>query len=77
MTCLLFQPGRPDGHGIRPHSLKVATISTFPTEVTKGNANLSQLAIQGNYRAVAARDMPKVYSRNLAQTTDFRLKIPE
>ena len=35
MTCLLFQSGRPDGHAIRPHSLKVATISVSMAEVAK------------------------------------------
>ena len=34
MTCLLFQAGHLDGHGIRPHSLKVTTISTLMTEAT-------------------------------------------
>ena len=74
MTCLLLQSERPDGHGIRPHSLKVATISTWATEVIRGEANLPQLAIQGNYRADTAQDMAKVYSRN-PTTTDLRLKI--
>ena len=45
-TCLLFQAERPEGHGIRPRSLNATTISTSMTEAIKGNANLSQLAIQ-------------------------------
>ena len=48
MTCLLFQADHPEGHGVRPNSLKVTTISTLATAVAKGNANLSQLAIRGN-----------------------------
>ena len=71
MPCLLFQAGHPEGHGIRPHSLKVTTISTLMTEVIKGQANLYQLAIQGNYRAVAAHGMDGVYSRNLAHREIF------
>ena len=64
MTCILFQAGRPEGHAIRPNSLKAATISNLTTEFIKGKANFSQLAIQGNYRAVTAHDMAKVYSRS-------------
>ena len=75
MTCLLFQEGRPESHGIRPHSLNVTTISTLTTEVIKGNANLSQLAIQGNYRAVTAMGMEKVYSRNLAHWEIFAARF--
>ena len=77
MTCLFFQAGRPDGRGIRPRSLNVATISVSMTEVIKGRANLSQLAIQGNYRAAAARDMAKVYSRNLAHRQIFALQLSQ
>ena len=58
---------RPDGHGIRPHSLKVTTIAALMTDVDKGQSNLSHLAIQGNYRAFRAHDMSKANSRNLAQ----------
>ena len=76
VTCLLFQADRPDGHGARPHSLKVTTISTLMTEVIKGNANLSQLPIQGNYRDVTARDMAKVYSRNLAHRQISASRLP-
>ena len=47
------------------------------TEVAKGRANLSQLAIQGNYREVAARDMAKVYSRNSAQRQIFVPKFAQ
>ena len=46
MTCLLLLAGRTDGHGIRPRSLKVETISTSMTGVAKGNPNLYQLASQ-------------------------------
>ena len=66
MTCLLEADGLPEGHGVRPHSLKVAEISALMTGVAEGQANLSQLAIRGNYRAFAAQDMDKVYSRNIA-----------
>ena len=37
------------------------------TEVVKGHANLSQLAIRWYYRAVAAHGVGKMYSRNVAQ----------
>ena len=66
MTSLLPQAGHPECHGIRPHSLKVTTISTLMTEVIKGRANKPQVAIQGNCSAFTAHDMDKVYSRNLA-----------
>ena len=36
-------------------------------DVAKFQSNSPQLAIRGNYRTAAARDMAKVYSRNLAQ----------
>ena len=36
------------------------------TEVEKAQSNLLQLPIRGNYRDVAAQDMTKVYSRNIA-----------
>ena len=55
------------GHGIRPHSLKVTTISALTTEIVKGNGNLAQLMAQGNYRAITAADMGKIHSRNIAQ----------
>ena len=77
MMCLLFQEVHTGGHGIRPHSLKVTTISTFLTEIAKGIANLPQLAIQGNYRAVAAQDMAKVYSRNLANRQIFVSRVAQ
>ena len=67
MPSLLFQAEKPECHWIRPHSQKVTTISTLITAVIiKGQADLSQLAIQGNYGAVAAQDMDKVYSRHMA-----------
>ena len=75
--CLLFQDGHPEGHAIRPHSLKVTTISTLMTEIAKGNANLSQLAIQGNYRGVTAHDMANVYSRNSAHRQIFVSRLPQ
>ena len=77
MTSLLFQAWNPDGHGIRPRSLKVATISTLMTEVAKGRENLSRLAIQGQYRAATAQDMAVVYSRNLAQRQIFFSKFAQ
>ena len=54
-------------HGIRPHSLKVTTISALTKEIVKGNGNLAQLCVQGNYRAITAADMGKIYSRDIAQ----------
>ena len=36
-------------------------------DIAKGKANLPQSAAQGNYRAVTAQEMGRVYSRNLAQ----------
>ena len=71
MTYLLFLAEHKDDHAIRPNSLKVTTISTIMEEIAKRNANLSHLAIQGNYRAVAAHDMGKVYSLNLAHRQIF------
>ena len=68
MTWLLELAGRPGDNGVRPHSLKVTTSSTLMTEVAKGQANLSQLAIQGNYRSATSQDMAKVYSRDMGQT---------
>ena len=46
-------------------------------EIVKGKANLSQLAAQGNYREGTARDMGKVYSRNLAQQQLFVSKFAQ
>ena len=67
MDYLLEVADRPEGHGIRPRSLKVTTISALMTVVAKCQENLAKLAIRGNYRAVAAQDMDKVYSRNIEQ----------
>ena len=39
MAYLLEIAGCPDGHGVRPHSLKVTTISAQMTEVAKGHEN--------------------------------------
>ena len=64
---LLDLVGRPKCPGIRPHSLKVATIHPLKVEVVKGHANLSQLATRGNYRACAAQNTAEIYSRNVAQ----------
>ena len=77
MTWLLELAGRPEDHGIRPQSLKVTTIPTLMVDVAKGKANLSQLAIQGNYRAVAPRDVDKVYSRNMATQQLFGPKFAQ
>ena len=64
MTVLLDLADSHEDRGIRPHSLKVTTIAALMGEIVKGKANLAQLAAQGNYRAVTAQDMGKVYSRN-------------
>ena len=78
MPSLLFQAEKPECHWIRPHSQKVTTISTLITAVIiKGQADLSQLAIQGNYGAVAAQDMDKVYSRNLAHQQISVARLPQ
>ena len=70
-TVLLDLAEFREDHGIRPHSLKVPTISAIMGEIAKGNANLAQLAVQGNYRAAAAQDMGNAHSRNLAQQQIF------
>merc|ERR1712112_708539 len=68
MTILLDRVNfQEEGHGIRPHSLKVTTISALTTEIVKGKGNLAQLSAQWNYRAITAADMGKIYSRNIAQ----------
>ena len=67
MTYLLEIAWHPECRGIGPRSLKVATTPSIMTDVPKGQANLSQLSIRGNYRGVASRDMDKVYPRNIAQ----------
>ena len=77
MTYLLFLEGHQDGHGLRPRSLKFATISTLTGEVTRGRENLSRLAIRCNYRAFAAQDADKVYSRNSAQRQIFVPKFAQ
>ena len=71
VNYLLDLDGLPEGHGIRPHSLKVTTISYLMADLAKGHANLSQLAIRGNYRHFAARYMANVYSRNIARRQIF------
>ena len=65
MTYLLSVDGRP-GVSELDHILKATTIFSLTTEVAKGQANFPQLAIKGNYRAVAAQEVDKVYSRNIA-----------
>ena len=64
VTYLLEAATRPESHGIRPHSLKVTTIHGLMTEVGKGHSDISQLAIQGNYKGVAAQYVDRCYSRN-------------
>ena len=72
------EDGNPSGreHGIRPHSLKVTTISALMAAVVKGYADISQIDIRGIYRAAAARDMATIYSRNVAQNRLFASKSP-
>ena len=68
MAYLLDLVGRPEGHGIRPNSLKAEAISALMTDVVKGNANSpTQLAIRENYRLATAQAMSKIYSRNVAK----------
>ena len=67
MTFLLERAEFFEEHGIRPRSLKVTTISALMGEIVKGTANLAQLSVHGNYRAITAQDMGKVYSRNTSQ----------
>ena len=71
MAYLLELAERPDGHGIRAHSLKVTTISALVAEMAKSQANLLHLAIQGNYSARAAHDLDAAYSRNISQRQLF------
>ena len=59
--------GHPKGHGIRPHSLKVAEISALTTAVIKGNANSSQLETRCHYLAVKPHDMAKISTMYVAQ----------
>ena len=77
MTVLLDLAGLSEENGIRPHSLKVTTISAIMGEIVKRKANLSRLEAQGNYRAVTAQDMGKVYSRNFAQRQIFVSKFAQ
>ena len=63
--------------GIRPHSLKVTTISALTTEIVKGGGNLAQLSARGNYRAITAADMGGIYSRNVAQQQLYVSKFPK
>ena len=66
MAYLLDLAGHPEGRCIMPHSLNATAISSLMTEVVKGNPNLPQLAIIGNYRAGAPQDVCNIYSRNVA-----------
>ena len=75
MTTPLEKANYLEEHSIRPHSLKVTAISALATEIVKGNANLAQLSVQGNYRAATAQDMRKIYSRNIAQQQLFASKF--
>ena len=77
MILLLERAAFREANGIRPHSLKVTTISALMGGIAKGKANLAQLASQGNYREVTAQDMGKVYSRNLAQKQLFGSKFAQ
>ena len=81
MAYILEVGERPDGHGIRPRIVEVRTIPRLMIEVAKDKPNLSQLAIRGNYRAVAAHDMARAYSRNIAQqqlsVSDFAIIAPQ
>ena len=77
MSVLLSLADLHGDHGIRPRSLKVTTIAVLMGEIVKGKANLPQLAARGNYRAVDAQDMGKVYSRNLAQRQISVAEFPQ
>ena len=77
MSVLLSLADFHEDHGIRPHSLKVTTIDVLMAGISKGKENLAQLVVQGNYSAVAAQEMGKVYSRNLAQRQIFVSKFAQ
>ena len=77
VISLLTTARHPEGHGARPHSLKLTTISALTTVVSKGNANFSQIATQGNYRDVTARDTKKIYSRKVALQQLFVSNFPQ
>ena len=62
MILLLERADFMESDGVRPHSLKVTTISALMGGIAKGKENIAQLAAQGNYRAFSAQDMGKVYS---------------
>ena len=66
MTYLLDLVGHPKFPGDSPRWLKATTISALMDAVVKEYANLSQLAIRGNYSAVAAQGVAQIYSRNVA-----------
>ena len=67
IVSLLRAVGRPEGHGIRPHSLKVTTISALMTKVARWNADSPKLATRRNHWYVTANDVAIIYSRNVAQ----------
>ena len=77
MTFLLERADFFEEHGIRPHSLKVTTISALMGEIAKGKGNLAQLSVQGNYRAATAQEMGKIYSRNIANQQLFVSKYAQ
>ena len=55
----------------------MTTISALTTEIVKGNGNLAQLSARGNYRAITAADMGKIYSRNVARQQLYVSKFPQ
>ena len=57
MTVLLERANYLEEHSIRPHSLKVTTISALMGEIVKGKGDLAQLSARGNYRADTAKEM--------------------
>ena len=74
LTSTLRMAIHPDGHGIRPRSLQVAAISALSTEVAKGNAHLSQIAIQEYNRAATAHGMGDLFAQ-IRASADFRVEI--
>ena len=64
---LLRMVNHSEGHGIKLRSMKVTTSPALMTEVVKGNANLRQSSIAGNYRATAAHGAAGIFSRNAAR----------
>ena len=54
----------PEGHGIRPHSLRVTEISALTMEVAKGNANFPKL----QPREITARPIPRIRRKSTRET---------